>query len=118
MISYFSDRARKSFVPPETALRGRRPGDPGGTERYCVSLNQLSPVFGARRGNPVKTCQHIWAISLLRRRRAIWSLPRLELFFLTSLSSFSSSPLGNLQTAFALPSLVASVVNKENLKNF
>ncbi|WP_300601569.1 hypothetical protein, partial [uncultured Rikenella sp.] len=30
----------------------------------------------------------------------------------------SSSPLGNLQTAFALPSLAASVVNKENQKNF
>ncbi len=24
MISYFSDRARENFVPPETALRGRR----------------------------------------------------------------------------------------------
>ena len=33
------------FVPPETALRGRRPGDPGGTERYYVSLNQLGPVL-------------------------------------------------------------------------
>ncbi|WP_300856998.1 hypothetical protein, partial [uncultured Rikenella sp.] len=30
----------------------------------------------------------------------------------------SSSPLGNLQTAFALRSLAASVVNKENQKNF
>ena len=40
------------------------------------------------------------------------------LFFLTSLRSFSSSPLGNLQTMFALLSLAASVVNKENQKNF
>ena len=39
---------RLSFVPPETALRGRRPGDPGGTERYCVSLNQLSPILYSR----------------------------------------------------------------------
>ncbi|WP_300851235.1 hypothetical protein, partial [uncultured Rikenella sp.] len=53
---------------------------------------------------------------LLQRSRAIWSLPRLELFFLTSLRSFSSSPLGNLQTMFALPSLAASVVNKKNPK--
>ena len=30
----------------------------------------------------------------------------------------SSSPLGNLQTAFALLSLAASVVNKKNKKNF
>ncbi|WP_300730634.1 hypothetical protein, partial [uncultured Rikenella sp.] len=30
----------------------------------------------------------------------------------------SSSPLGNLQTLFALLSLAASVVNKENQKNF
>ena len=43
---------------------------------------------------------------------------RRVLFFLTSLRSFSSSPLGNLQTAFALLSLAASVVNKENQKNF
>ncbi len=48
MISYFSGRARSSFAPPETALRGRRPGDPGGTERYCVSLNQLSPILYSR----------------------------------------------------------------------
>ncbi|WP_304471402.1 hypothetical protein [uncultured Rikenella sp.] len=40
------------------------------------------------------------------------------LFFLTSLRSFSSSPLGNLQTMFALLSLAASVVNKKNQKNF
>ena len=33
------------FVPPKTALRGRRPGDPGRTERYYVSLNQLGPVL-------------------------------------------------------------------------
>ena len=43
MISYFSGRARLSFVPPETALSGRRPGDPGGTERYYVSLWQPLP---------------------------------------------------------------------------
>ena len=48
MISYFSGRARESFVPPETALRGRRPGDPGGTERYYVSLNQLSLTLRSR----------------------------------------------------------------------
>ncbi|WP_300829518.1 hypothetical protein, partial [uncultured Rikenella sp.] len=34
------------------------------------------------------------------------------------LASPSSSPLGNLQTAFALFSLAASVVNKKNQKNF
>ena len=45
-------------------------------------------------------------------------LPGKVLFFLTSLRSFSSSPLGNLQTMFALPSLAASVVNKKNQKNF
>ncbi|WP_300853270.1 hypothetical protein, partial [uncultured Rikenella sp.] len=38
------------------------------------------------------------------------------LFFLTSLRSFSSSPLGNWQTTFALLSLAASVVNKKNQK--
>ncbi|WP_300725585.1 hypothetical protein, partial [uncultured Rikenella sp.] len=43
------------------------------------------------------------------------SLPGSGLFFL---ASPSSSPLGNLQTAFALLSLAASVVNKENQKNF
>ncbi|WP_300851214.1 hypothetical protein, partial [uncultured Rikenella sp.] len=41
---------------------------------------------------------------------------RRVLFFLTSLRSFSSSPLGNLQIAFALHSLAASVVNKKNQK--
>ncbi len=43
---------------------------------------------------------------------------RRVLFFLTSLRSFSSSPLGNLQTMFALHSLAASVVYKKNQKNF
>ncbi|WP_300744564.1 hypothetical protein, partial [uncultured Rikenella sp.] len=61
-------------VPPETALRGRRPGDPGGTERYCVSLNQLSPVLGARRGNLAKTRKRVLTISLFRR-----CLPALEM---------------------------------------
>ena len=41
------------------------------------------------------------------------SSSRLELF---SLATPSSSPLGNLQTAFALLSLAASVVNKKNRK--
>ncbi|WP_300400505.1 hypothetical protein, partial [uncultured Rikenella sp.] len=45
-------------------------------------------------------------------------MPLRVLFFLTSLRSFSSSPLGNLQTMFALPSLAASVVNKKNQKDF
>ncbi len=44
----FFDRARSSFDPLKTALRGRRPGDPGGTERYYVSLNLFGPVLGAR----------------------------------------------------------------------
>ncbi|WP_294594285.1 hypothetical protein, partial [uncultured Rikenella sp.] len=52
------------------------------------------------------------------RACAIWSLPRPELFFLTSLRSFSSSPLGTLQTAFALHSPAASVVNNKEQKNF
>ncbi|WP_304709352.1 hypothetical protein [uncultured Rikenella sp.] len=43
---------------------------------------------------------------------------RRVLFFFTSLRSFSSSPLGNLQIAFALLSLAASVVNKKNQKDF
>ncbi|WP_304708114.1 hypothetical protein, partial [uncultured Rikenella sp.] len=52
---------------------------------------------------------------LFQQSRAGRALTRLELF---SLASPSSSPLGNLQTAFALHSLAASVVNKENQKNF
>ncbi len=48
MISYSSDRARESFDPPETALRGRRPGDPGRTERYYVSLNLFGPILCPR----------------------------------------------------------------------
>ena len=47
-ISLFRCGARSSFEPDGTALRGRRPGDPGGTERYCVSLNQLSPTLRSR----------------------------------------------------------------------
>ncbi len=42
-ISLLRRGARSSFDPPETALRGRRPGDPGGTERYYVSLRQPLP---------------------------------------------------------------------------
>ncbi|WP_294593077.1 hypothetical protein [uncultured Rikenella sp.] len=54
----------------------------------------------------------------LQAWRAIWALPRLELFFLTLLRSFSFSPFGNLQTAFALHSPAASVVSKKNKKTF
>ncbi|WP_298081107.1 hypothetical protein [uncultured Rikenella sp.] len=48
MISYFSGRARENFVPPETALRGQRPDDPGGTERYCDRLTCSAQFFDAR----------------------------------------------------------------------
>ncbi len=59
--TFFARLARgSSFEPDGTALRGRRPGDPGGTERYCVSLNRLSPILCARAwGNLVKTRQRI-----------------------------------------------------------
>ncbi|WP_297832598.1 hypothetical protein, partial [uncultured Rikenella sp.] len=49
-ISFSSNRARSSFDPPETALRGRRPGDPGGTGNACAfplptSAQFLAPFF-------------------------------------------------------------------------
>ena len=41
MISYFSGRARESFDPNETALRGRRPGDPGRTGETTFRYDSL-----------------------------------------------------------------------------
>ncbi|WP_297831652.1 hypothetical protein [uncultured Rikenella sp.] len=76
------------------------------------------PTQFARLGKSCQNTQASFDDFPLKAWRAIWSLPGRVLFFLTSLRSFSSSPLGNLQTMFALPSLVASVVNKKNQKNF
>ncbi len=45
MISYSSGRARSSFAPPETALRGRRPGDPGGTGETVFRYGNLGPML-------------------------------------------------------------------------
>mgnify|MGYP001116445147 CR=1 FL=1 len=40
-MPFYAGGRQESFELDETALRGRRPGDPGGTERYYVSLTGL-----------------------------------------------------------------------------
>ena len=80
MISYFSGRARSSFDPPETVLRGRRTankaettltkrpmGAPAGRSDTAYRLTCSAQFLVRALGNLVKTRKRILTISLLRR---------------------------------------------------
>ncbi len=110
-------KERASVLREGTALGPRGPHVPWTGNAGAFQLAASTPVLCPRAGgNLIQTRTTRLNDFLLQQSRAGRALSRLELFFLTSLRSFSSSPLGNLQTAFALLSLAASVVNKKNQK--